>query len=427
MSDFPNKPAGGSKNKNNNQARHVTGKANISKKSDYATPPKPQNPGKELKEATDMFAPNGQSIKSTILAQKGLKNLADVVAQFDPQGTGQVAPYMYSMLQQILSAAGGNSGSKSSGSAPSPSSKRTVEDALTGALSILANKYSFEQITETFNNALKNNGIKLIDQEYRSIVKNALANLYKNYTLYGPGNMPYFVPSAVVTTIGPVPSPLVTVVPDLYVQQYYYPSQDPYPGYIKWVLPQEDDEAEEIAVFTERKIGDIYYISPDEEIYSLAEQELALALDPYVENKNLTAKILNDLLADETETVEKNKREKSSGKNSSQNLLKLLIQLAGYAGQLTQKQQSVQLPVSVLNKGSINKTQQNFMENISKIRDMKSKGKKASTELSSAISLGLSVLSTVVDKINSDSSGSGSSNAADKVKAAQELYTIIKS
>lgn len=393
---------------------------------EYADKKEPSNKAEPLSKEIEKSAPNA-NLKSTILAQKGLKDIAAVVAQFDPQGTGVISPQMYPMLQQIftaLAASGGGNGNGTERSAPNPAAKRIVEDALTGALSILANTYSFDQIIETFNKALSNNGIRIIDKEYRNIVKNALANLYTNYTLYGPGNLPYFVPSSVVTEIGTAPSPVVTIVPDLYVQQYYYPAYDPYPGYIKWILPQEDLNAAEVAVYTVRKVGDPYYVSPDEEIYSLAEQELARKLEPYIQNNNLTARILNDLLIEETVVVENGKKEKSNGQNSSKNVLSLLIQMAAYAGQITQKQQSLQLPTSVLNSGSIKSSQTKFMENIGKLRDMKQKGKKAATPPSAAAMLGASVLTSVVSNITSNPTVA---NVTSSVNAAQNLYNIIKS
>jgi hypothetical protein len=412
--------AGGSKNGQFNQS----GKQLHEPSYTYADKKEPKNKGESLSKEIEKNAPNA-NLKSTILAQKGIKDIASVVAQTDPQGTGQIAPQMYQMMQQIFTAISAGSGSSgSSKSPPNSDTKKTVEDALTGALSILANKYPFEQITETFNKALANDGIKLIDKEYRTIVKNALANLYTNYILYGPGNMPYFVPSSVVENVGPLPSPLVTVVPDLYVQQYYYPVNDPYPGFIKWVATQEDEELEEVAVFTQRKLGDPYYVTADEEIYSIAEQELATNLDLYVETVTLTAKILNDLLDIEIGGVEKNKMEKTNGKNSSSNLLSILIKLAGYAGQIVQSQQSTHLPPSVLNKGSISQSQNKFMENIGKMRDMKQKGKKAATPPSAVASLGASVLPEVISKISS-SNGSDETSKAEAEETTKNLYEII--
>ena len=203
--------------------------------------------------------------------------------------------------------------------------------------------------------------------------------------MYGPGNLPYFVPSSVVTEIGTAP---------------------------------------EVAVFTVRKIGDPYYVSADEEIHSLSEQELAKDLEPYIQENNLTARILNDLLVNETVVVESNKKEKTTGKNSSKNVISLLIQMAGYAGQITKLQQALHLPLSVLSTGAIQKSQTKFMENIGKLKDMKKKGKQAATPIAAAAMLGAPVLSSVVSSITSNPAVA---SVTSSVSTAQNLYNIIKS
>jgi hypothetical protein len=129
----------------------------------YADKKEPKNKGEPLSKSIDDNAPNAV-LKSTILAQKGLKDIAAVVAQFDPQGTGVIAPQMYPMLQQIftaMAAGGGGNGNGTERSPPNPAAKKVVEDALTGALSILANSYSFEQIIETFNKHFQIMALKL--------------------------------------------------------------------------------------------------------------------------------------------------------------------------------------------------------------------------------------------------------------------------
>ena len=359
-------------------------------------------------------APNREK-PTTAGAKKGLKDLPAAVAAIDPQGLSMIAPMMYKMLGQITSASKGSSQS---------SRKVVIEDAFTGALSILANEFSFDRITLVFNNALENNAIQFIDKEYQDIVKNALANLYKNYILYGEGNLPYFVYDT-VTVIGSAPTPLVVDVPDLYIQEYYTPSTDPYPGYIKWVSQNGIEY-----VFTERKIGDPYYTSPDEEVYSIAEQELAEALRPYVIEDNLTANILNDLLVQQNSNVESNTAEKNGGKNSSKNVMDLLMKLAGYAGVITNLQQKLQLPFSVLNQGSIKKSQEAFMKNIGQLKQEKEKAKKAAQPLS-ALSSATSLVSSLSSVSGALSSASQINDAAQKVSnfsnSAKKLYDTITS
>lgn len=360
----------------------------------YLEHPSPKKKKHKNYKIAEKGAPNRDK-PTTAGAQKGLKDLPAAMAAMDPQGLSMVAPMMYKMLGQITSASKGSSQS---------SRKVVIEDAFTGALSILANEYSFERLTEVFNNALENNGIQFIDKEYREIVKNALVNLIKNYVLYGEGNLPHSNPET-VSVLGPAPTPVVTVVPDLYIQEYYTASTDPYPGYIKWNSPDGTDH-----VFTERKIGEPYYSTADEEVYTVAEQELAEALRPYVIENNLTARILNDLITQQDSNVESNTAEKTGGKNSSKNVMDLLMKLAGYAGVITQLQQQLQLPLSVLNQGSIKKSQEAFMKNIGQLKQEKEKAKIAAQP-----SAALSSLTNIAGSVSQLSS------------TATSLYNKIKS
>ncbi len=415
-----------------NMSKYSTGESLLGpEKSDYLNHPSPKKKKYRNYKNAEKGAPNREK-PTTAGAKKGLKDLPAAVAAIDPQGLSMIAPMMYKMLGQIAAAAGGASES---------TRKQTVEDALSGALAILSNKYTFEYLTLVFNNALQNDGIKLIDSGYQSVVKNALANLYKNYLTYGEGNIPETTYET-VTTIGAAPSPLVTDVPDLYVQQYYTKENDPYPGYIKW-LSQDETEY----VFTERTIGDPYYSSPVEEVYSEAEIQLAVGLEPFVVANNLSAKDLNDLLVTQESQVEGSTAEKTGGKNSSKQLMSVLMQLAGYAGKIANMQQSLQLPVSVLNQGGIKKSHEAFMKNIGQIRQAKDKARQAVKPLSAAAGLLSSVgaisgavgavsgavgaVSGAVGAVSSISSVSGAVSAAQTVVSStnhvKNLYNTITS
>lgn len=316
-------------------------------------PDPPQEP-KPLSDAREEFAPNADK-PTTASGQKGQLDLPTVMSQVDPNGLSSVLPSMF--LQFALAATAMKGTSQSS-------RKKVVEDSLSGALAILVNKYTYDQVIEVFNEALKNNSIKQIDVEYRDIIKNALANLFKAVVEFGPNNVPIYSYSE-VTTFGPVPSPLVQVVPDLYVQQYFIQAEDPYPGYIKW-LSQDGTNY----VFTERTIGDIYYKSPEEEIYSISEKELSEKLDPYIRDRNLIARILNDLMKEQDTNVENNTMEKTMGKNSSRNFLNFLLQLLGYVSSIINSQKTTQLPVSVLNQSSIISSLDSYSKNIGMIKSV---------------------------------------------------------
>lgn len=413
----------------------LTGKPLIDpEKSKYLYHPEPKGNKPKNYAAAEKDAPNRDK-PTTADAKKGLKDLPSAMAAVDPQGLSSIAPMMYQMLGQIASASKGTSQS---------SRKTVIEDALSGALSILANTYTFDYLTLVFDNALSNGGIELIDVEYQDIVKNALAKLYTNYIAYGDKNLPV-TSYPVVTEIGIAPTPVVTSAPDLYVQQYYTLQNDPYPGYIQWLSQDGKD-----IVFTERKIGEPYYASPDEEIYSISEQELAKRLEPFVINNNLTAYELNASLVEQNSNVEANTQEKTSGKNSAQKAIEILTQLAGYAGQITNLQQKLQLPLSILNQGGIQKSQEAFMKNIGLIRQEKEKAKKAAQPLGAASALGsltsalgsvsgavgsvsgaISSISSVSSAVSSISSVSDVVGAAQRVTSlsasAKNLYDTIKS
>lgn len=345
------------------------------KKKKLADPPNKNDAGIQhvsLRDLDDEFAPNKDK-PTTADAKKGLLDLPSVVASVDPQGLSSLAPMMFPMLGQIKAASSGSSQS---------SRKVTMEETLADALAILSNKYTFDNLTTVFDNALKNDNINLIDAEYREVLKNALARLYLNYSTYGEGNLAVATFDT-VTTIGTAPTPVLTTVPDLYVKQYYAKDLDPYPGYVHWVSP--DGTA---SVFTQRQLGELYYATPTEEVFSSIEIWLADSLEPYVVANNLTAQVLNTLLNEADNKIDQESQEATGGKNSSSQLMSILMQLAGYIGSITNKQQSTQLPFSVLNKGSIASSHQSFLKNMGQIKKEKELAKIASQPASALSSLG---------------------------------------
>lgn len=345
---------------------------------DYKNTKYLETPGRKTKPEknytlAEKFAPNRDK-PTTADAQKGLLDLPAAMAAVDPQGLSSIAPMMYQMLGQISAASSGSSQS---------SRKKTMENALSGALAILSNKYSFDTLTLAFDTALKNNQIRLIDAEYKSVVKNAIANMYSYYKDNPTNQFPTTTYSYVTVKADPAPSPIVTFVPDLYVKQYYTDDANPYPGYIQWVSPDGTTY-----VYTELQIGDPYYTSAVEEVYTVAEQELAIALDPYVATNTLTVLILNDLLRQQDQSIEQNTQEATGGKNSSSQLTSIITQLAGYLGSITQLQQSIQLPLSVLNQGSIAASQKSFLTNMAQIQKEKALAQMAAQPSSALSSLG---------------------------------------
>ena len=96
--------------------------------------------------------------------------------------------------------------------------------------------------------------------------------------------------------------------------------------------------------------------------------------------------------------VDENSQEKTSGKNVATQAVSLLMQLSGYAGVISDLQQKVQLPVSVLNQGSVKKSTESFMKNIAQMRQHKEKAKKdilgGATQVLKGLSLGVKNMGT---------------------------------
>lgn len=355
----------------------------------YLEHPEPKKKKYKNYKNAEQDAPNREK-PTTSDAKKGILDLPAAMAAVDPSGISSVAPMMYSMLGQISSAASGSSES---------SRKVTLQDALNGALVNLNNKYGFDQLTLCLDNAIGNSKINLIDVKYRDIVKNAIALLYTQYNIYRNSIPVTSLPT--VTSIGPAPSPVVTIVPNFYVKQYYTPANDPYPGYTHWLSQDRTT-----SVFTVKKVGDKIFSSATEETYSEAEDYLTSSLDPYVPTSTLTANIFNGFIVQADSLIQTTTQENTGGSSSSNQTMNVLMQLAGYVGIITQLQQSIQLPVSVLNKGSITSSQQDFLKNIAEVRRRKELAKQAAQPASALSALG---------QISSLSS------------SAQSVYNTIKS
>jgi hypothetical protein len=335
----------------------------------FADPPKAQGEGKKPEVVRKQFAPHGDK-PTTAAGEPGTKDLPSLLKKVDPNNLSSVLPQMFALLGKINSTM--NSSSQSS-------RKNIIQDSLTGALAILNRKYGFQQVLETFNKALENNGISKVNADYQDTVKNALANFIKKAAEVGPQNIPVpSDPKIEYTIILPVPIVIDSAVPDLSIQQYYTAETDPYPGYIQWFLPEGTlSTAGTNFVYTRRTPEQPPYESADDEIFSISEKELAKGLDPYVRDVNLTVNILNDLLLQQDSNVQKNGMEKNLGKNSSTNLMQLLPSLLGIAGQILNQTKSGQLPQSVLNQGSINKSLEKFSENMSMLKKMKQDAEQA--------------------------------------------------
>jgi hypothetical protein len=306
-----------------------------------------------------MFAPNAD--QPTIAGAPPGLDLPSALKAVDPSGAAQTLVQFFA--QMALVAAMMNMTNKSGSSS---GVKSTVTDAFTGALSRLAAKYGFEIIINIFTKCLGNGGINQIDVQYQDIVRRGLAKLIENVAQYGVNNLPLSETPTLIyhTDKDPVPLPVVGDPPNLYVQQYYQVGQDPWVGFIEWKGPNGD------YVYTVRSATDHPYPSNQDAIYSDAENELVKALDPYIRKGSITPFELNKILEACMTSTYNNGLEKNLGKGSSTSLA-ALIGLIGLIGTAINLVQTLQLPKSVLNAGSVTRTLTNFARNIAILKSMK--------------------------------------------------------
>ena len=335
----------------------------------YADPPnKDKEKAKSLKDVREKFAPNKD--KPTTASGDPNPDLPSLEKQIDGQGLSSILPMLMSCLGSVNSSM--NSFSQSS-------RKNIIEDALTGALVLLEKKYGFDQVIFIMVTAIFGDAYYQIDPVYRSIVDNAILNLIKLALEHGTGKIPTKTYRSFEYTII-TPSPIVTPdkVPDLSIKQYYTAENDPYPGYIQWLLPEGTLSSENTNfVYTRMDVNDIPYDSIDEELYSISERELAKALDPYIKTYSLTAIILNQLLHTQDSNIEQVGMERGMGKNSSNNLMQLINMLLGIIGQIVNKEKNQHLPKSVLNQGKVNEALEKFSKNMGMLKKMKKDAERA--------------------------------------------------
>jgi hypothetical protein len=309
-------------------------------------------------------APNADN--PTVASAPANMKLPDALAKVDPKSVAASLKNMMSLLNLVKSIIN---------SASSHSQTKSVTKGFSGALSILANKYGYDKVILAFDIALENNGINQIEPDYQTIVKEGISNLIQQVMVFGEDKIPApVIPPIVYGTVLP-PANLIVYfakVPNLYVQQYYSSTSDPYPGYIQWLGPNGD------YLYSLRLSYQYPYASADEEILSTSQLEIAAAFDPYILNNKpipifITPTIINTVLDIASANVQKNGMEKNMGNGSSVNIMSLLSELMGIAGTTLNISQTLHLPNSVLNQSTVSDSLQKFATNISMAKLMQSK------------------------------------------------------
>lgn len=313
-----------------------------------------------VKTIKQKFAPNANK-PTTAAGDLSIKKLPDLIAQIDPNGIAQVMKNMMKMLKMVNMTASSNS---------PVASTSTITDAFTGALEIMVHDIGFITVVNAFNIILLNGGINQISSAYQSIVVNAFLKLLEDAIIYGESGIPIpVVPPIVYGTT--VPSPLVILVPNLYVQQFYDSSSDPYPGYIQWLGPEGD------SVYTLRTSQQPPYSSAQDQILAQTQAAIATSLEAAILSNTLSITLLNTLLTTEQVNAQNASTDAALGSGASANLMSLLPEILGQLGTAINLAESLHLPNSVLSQGGMSTTLQGFAKNMSIIKTMKNQSMSA--------------------------------------------------
>ena len=357
----------------------------------------------------DIARSKGANKPTIAAAENNPKTVKQALDEVDPARISEIYKNMHNefnkisnMLSFSLSAGGGSA-------TPTASVIELLTDALTGALAILVKQYGFERVINFLDDVLGGGKYELIPDEYKPIVKNALVTLLVCVVIYGEKDIPTSELPEIVFG-DKIPENLVSSVPDLYVQQFYFPDQDPYPGYIQWEGPDGD------LIYTIRGAEDLPFSTTEDYVYSVAEQGLAAALKVYFENEDLifTVALFVALLIKYCEEIEEKGMDVTVGKNGnnfSGDLTKLLGPVLGAASTFTK---SNHIPQSILNQSQLNEALNQFNKAQGRIKQVikPSSLKAGQIDPSSAISSVVSSIGFIKNLINDGLTSTQISNVA---------------
>lgn len=396
----------------------ASGKPFLSLNDKYTQPQSILDEGQKLLATIrSIKAPNADN-PTTASVDPKLK-LPEAVLKADPLGKSQILAGMFKAMKMARGVMSSND---------TASHNEKTNDALTGALRILCEKYGFEVVILAFETCLAFGKINQINSEYQDMVKNSLATIIQEAMISGDtGIQSRTIPPITYGDI--VPSPLYTYenVPDLYIQQYYDQESDPYPGYIQWQNP--DDST--VFVYSKRYSYQNPFETSDDEIVSNSEQAIARTFEPYVISNTLTTTIINNALSEQNTVIQNQGMEKSLGKNASINL-SLINNIMGVVGVATNLTKNQFLPQSVLSQSSVQQTLDKFNKNIAFAKKMQQATNTAFalpsslTNLNNLIS-GLSISSIVnIGNIANFSNISGLVSSISTMTTATAVSTIMQ-
>lgn len=345
--------------------------------------------------AKSKFAPN--SNEATIAAVDPSTDLPAALQQVGTSGT--IMPTMISALNSVGSIMSMmNQTNTNNNTSTNTGVNQYAIAALTGALSILSNKYGFNIVIRLFSVALTNY-FNDINPAYSTILSESLLNFINNGVQYNYINLPYNM-TPITNLIGNnIPTPVVSDPPDFYVQQYYSASTDLYPGYIQWEGPTGD------YVYTQRTSLYPNYSSADEALIDVAQTEFVALFTPFFASDIMTYNDINNILSIVVPDTQNNAANNSLGNNSSLNIMGLITSLLGTIGGMINSADSNHLPKSVLNISSMTQTLQKFASNLSYLQQMKNKSMQAFAVPSSSMNLASLLSSTSSFNVSLGSSG----------------------
>lgn len=368
-------------------------------------------------------------------ADQNIKKILDGLKQVDPQGLSNIFPQFYDMMEKIRSAtsmkgspgnSSGVSGNDGGGQEPSEGQKELISDALTGALSILVKELGYTTVLTSFTLPLLTNFNDLLE-DYKDIVKDSLLSLYISVILYGEKDIPISIIPEIVFGDN-IPSNVATAVPDMYTQNYYTSENDPYPGYVEFEGPNDNDEP----VYILRTDEYLPFTSLDEELYSTAEQGFAREVRPYIITISLTVDILNELLEKYCNEITDIADEKGAGKGSS-SPTDLISMLGPVLGGAISGAKTNHLPNSFLDQTKMNKLLNNATKEQNELKNVYEKYAKKAMKLPNKSSSMVSKMNNTnysLDEVAEDQlthlsklSGSPSSSVPDTVD--KENFIIV--
>ena len=338
-----------------------------------------------LEEARKQHAPKAD--KPTIAAVDPTTKLPDALQQVGSDA--QVLPKMMQLLSQIQSMMKMNNSASNQPSSTQPAATitlagvdQTICTALTDTFSEICDNLSFQIVISTLINTFANDGYYQINPNYEATVSQAVLQLILNSSTNSVANLAYFVipPANILantyvantkanviinTSVSNIPSPVVSSIPQYYVQQFQPIAIDPYPGYVEWLGSAGD------YVYTIRTSDQPNYSTIDDSVLGQSEILLYNNLYPYFLNQSLSADNLNSILDLLYPATTAAATESVLGSGSSSNILSSLLGILGPIGSLIQQANSVHLPASVLDQGAMANTLQSFTKNIGALQQMK--------------------------------------------------------